>query len=110
MECSITANMPSIGVVNFTDYKPLNINTMRKFEKEFRAENPQTVGETDREFDNANYTEWLEQKVVKFITSNTVLAECSHLWTKSNTSANTDWWCSRCGKITNTIGINANLR
>ena len=33
-----------------------------KFEKQFRAENPQTVGETDGNFDLANYNEWLEDK------------------------------------------------
>ena len=63
---------------------------------------------TELEIANERILELEEQ--VKKLTSNTVLAECSHLWTKSNTSANTDWWCSRCGKMTNTIGINANLR
>ena len=33
---------------------------MKKYEKEFRAAHPETIGETDREFDNGNYTEWLE--------------------------------------------------
>jgi len=47
---------------------------------------------------------------VKKLTSNTVLAGCSHLWTKSLTSASTDWRCNRCGGTTNIIGINANLR
>ena len=33
-----------------------------KFEKQFRDENPQTIGETDSDFDLANYNEWLENK------------------------------------------------
>lgn len=31
-----------------------------KYEKEFRKAHPETIGETDREFDLLNYTEWLE--------------------------------------------------
>ena len=34
-----------------------------KFEKQFRAENPQTIGETDKQYDLDNYKEWLESKV-----------------------------------------------
>lgn len=34
-----------------------------KFEKQFRAENPQTVGETDKHFDLDNYKDWLESKL-----------------------------------------------
>lgn len=33
-----------------------------KFEKEFRNDNPQTIGETDSHFDLHNYNEWLESK------------------------------------------------
>ena len=33
---------------------------MKKYEKEFRAAHPETIGETDKEFDESNYTEWLE--------------------------------------------------
>jgi hypothetical protein len=36
---------------------------MKKFEKEFRSERPETIGEKDKEFDNQNYIEWLEQKI-----------------------------------------------
>lgn len=36
-----------------------------KFENEFRADNPETIGETDKEFDLDNYKDWLEQKLVK---------------------------------------------
>jgi hypothetical protein len=34
-----------------------------KFEKQFREENPQTIGETDRHFDLDNYKDWLESKL-----------------------------------------------
>lgn len=34
-----------------------------KFEKEFRADHPETIGETDKEFDLDNYREWLEKQL-----------------------------------------------
>ena len=34
-----------------------------KFEKEFRADHPETIGETDKEFDLDNYKDWLEHKL-----------------------------------------------
>ncbi len=40
---------------------------MKKFEKEFRQEYPETTGETDTAFDNCNYIEWLENKLVVLI-------------------------------------------
>lgn len=40
---------------------------MFKFEKEFRLENPQTVGETDSHFDLDNYKDWLEDKLEKTV-------------------------------------------
>ncbi len=36
---------------------------MYKYEKEFREENPQTIGETDQQFDLDNYKDWLEKKL-----------------------------------------------
>ena len=38
-----------------------------KFEKQFRDENPQTVGETDGYFDLGNYNEWLENKAEELL-------------------------------------------
>ena len=38
---------------------------MRKFEKEFRLQHPETIGETDKDFDNYNYTEFLESVLEK---------------------------------------------
>lgn len=32
-----------------------------KFEQEFRAAHPETIGETDKEYDLNNYREWLEK-------------------------------------------------
>jgi len=34
-----------------------------EFEKEFRADHPETIGETDKEYDQYNYTLWLEQQL-----------------------------------------------
>ncbi len=33
-----------------------------KFEKQFREDNPQTVGETDKHFDLDNYKDWLDNQ------------------------------------------------
>jgi ferric-dicitrate binding protein FerR (iron transport regulator) len=41
-----------------------NLKIMYQFEKQFRLENPQTVGETDSHFDLDNYKDWLEQKLI----------------------------------------------
>lgn len=40
---------------------------MFKYEKQFRKENPQTIGETDSIFDLDNYKDWLEEKLQDFI-------------------------------------------
>ena len=37
-----------------------------EFEKEFRAAHPETIGETDKEFDQYNYTLWLEQQLKNY--------------------------------------------
>jgi hypothetical protein len=36
---------------------------MWKFEEQFRKDNPQTIGETDKHFDLDNYKYWLENKL-----------------------------------------------
>ncbi|WP_088656031.1 hypothetical protein [Geofilum rhodophaeum] len=38
---------------------------MYQFEKQFRLENPQTIGEEDSVFDLENYKDWLEQKLIQ---------------------------------------------
>lgn len=43
---------------------------MYKFEKQFRGENPQTIGETDRHFDLDNYKDWLELKLTQYMELN----------------------------------------
>ena len=45
---------------------------MKKFDKAFRRENPQTIGETDSHFDLSNYTEWLERKIIDIDTKNKI--------------------------------------
>ena len=44
---------------------------MRQFEKEYREAMPQTIGETDRQFDDHNYTEFLERWIVKLFATPT---------------------------------------
>lgn len=46
---------------------------MWKYEKEFRAAHPETIGETDKEYDLDNYKDWLENKLS--MTHDAVLAE-----------------------------------
>jgi len=36
-----------------------------RFEQEFRADHPETIGETDNKFDQYNYIDWLEQKLAE---------------------------------------------
>jgi hypothetical protein len=38
-----------------------------KYEKAFRKDHPETVGETDQTFDKANYTYWLESQLEKVL-------------------------------------------
>lgn len=38
-----------------------------KYEKQFRKENPQTIGETDSIFDLDNYKDWLEEKMEDYL-------------------------------------------
>ena len=38
---------------------------MYQFEKQFRLEKPETVGEDDSIFDLGNYKDWLEQKLIQ---------------------------------------------
>ena len=48
---------------------------MRQFEKEYREAMPQTIGETDRQFDDHNYTEFLEMWIVKLLATTAVSGE-----------------------------------
>ena len=56
-----------------------------KFEKEFRLDKPETIGETDRHFDLDNYKDWLEYQLAEarkqlslFAVSNNEVAVCDH--------------------------------
>ena len=40
-----------------------------KFEKEFREAHPETIGETDRAFDESNYTDWMEKQYSELLAS-----------------------------------------
>jgi hypothetical protein len=71
---------------------------MYKYEKEFRKENPQTIGETDKHFDLDNYKDWLEKKLEGTIETLSEVAELLDekemnvnsfefkLWSKCNTA------------------------
>lgn len=37
------------------------------FEKQFRREKPETIGETDSVFDLDNYKDWLEEKLSLYV-------------------------------------------
>ena len=49
---------------------------MYQFEKQFRLEKPETVGEDDSIFDLENYKDWLEQKLIQ---SGIALTELSNI-------------------------------
>ena len=38
---------------------------MYQFEKQFRLEKPETIGEEDSVFDLENYKDWIEQKLIQ---------------------------------------------
>jgi len=46
---------------------------MFKYEKEFRKDNPQTVGETDKHYDLDNYKDWLKTRLTQFEEMKTAL-------------------------------------
>jgi hypothetical protein len=61
---------------------------MRQFEKEYRAEMPETIGETDRAFDDQNYSEFLERWIVKLLATPAVIG-----------SLPDNYWEQRCKLI-----------
>lgn len=36
---------------------------MTELRKQFKKDHPETIGETDRSFDDSNYIDWLENRV-----------------------------------------------
>lgn len=46
---------------------PTNYTNMWRYEKQFRKENPQTIGETDAIFDLNNYKDWLEERLENYL-------------------------------------------
>lgn len=47
---------------------------MYQFEKQFRLEKPETIGEEDSVFDLENYKDWLEQKLIQSVVALTELS------------------------------------
>ena len=37
-----------------------------KYETEYRKDHPETIGETDKEFDLSNYSEWLDKQLTSY--------------------------------------------
>jgi hypothetical protein len=56
---------------------------MWKFEEQFRKDNPQTIGETDKHFDLNNYKDWLEMKLSLYM----------------DATAQSKWVCQKCGEL-----------
>ena len=48
---------------------------MFKFEKQFRRDKPETIGETDSIFDLDNYKDWLDEKLQNCIDTMEEVAE-----------------------------------
>lgn len=44
----------------------MKTNDQRTLKEQFRIEHPETIGEKDRSFDDANYIDWLETNVLIF--------------------------------------------
>jgi len=56
----------AIESINFEQAFAILDEIMRyTFEEEFRLDHPETVGETDREFDLNNYKDWLEAQLIE---------------------------------------------
>lgn len=74
-----------------------------KFEKEFRKEHPETLGETDRDFDRANYIDWLEQKIDKAQNQNQKLYSVAAKKQEELINFRAWWWGNRekLNEITN---------
>ena len=46
-----------------------------ELKKQFRKDNPQTIGETDSHFDLSNYNDWLENKYFELLKQNQEMRE-----------------------------------
>jgi hypothetical protein len=69
-----------------------------KYEKEFRADHPETIGETDKELDLDNYKDWAELKIEKLFSMHFVsisLPECTNCGKRMKLAA---YQC-RCGMV-----------
>jgi hypothetical protein len=61
----IAVGIISLGLVNTEDMEDKCNKTamIDEYEEQFRAENPQTMGEIDQQFNLDNYKDWLEKKL-----------------------------------------------
>ena len=73
---------------------------MRQFEKEYRAEMPETIGETDRAFDDQNYSEFLERWILKLLATPAVInAFCEQNQLDNLCAVKRGYNCNHCGGI-----------
>ncbi len=54
----------------------MNYTNMWKYEKQFRRDNPQTIGEKDKSFDLDNYKDWLEEKIELYLETLDYILAC----------------------------------
>lgn len=68
-----------------------------KYEKEYREMYPETIGETDKDFDLYNYKEWLEDLLTSIAFSEKEACECGNRFFKHRHG---NWMeCTICNKI-----------
>ena len=63
------------------------------FREKYRKECPETIGEADIEFDNANYIEWLEKE----------------LEATNNSTATIQRWCNTCVNYNDILNYNCKV-
>lgn len=78
------------------------------FEEEFRLDHPETVGETDSQFDLENYKDWLEAQLIESRKqlalynvvgqSEQLTCECVGLGSTECNKINDKWICCRCNR------------
>jgi hypothetical protein len=61
---------------------------------QFKKDHPETVGETDLEYDTYNYCEWLEAKLTSSNSEHEKLPSCDHDWVSTPAVK-----CERCGLL-----------
>lgn len=65
--------------------------------KQFKLENPQTIGETDKIFDDGNYIDWLEQLIIEnCIPSDVLIPICPECCSKNCQKSGFKMECIDC--------------